>query len=76
MTRTVGIIGDRAAVDAYMNTREGQATARSIAEDVFANPDALAAYELADDLNMPAAAMTELDRLIEARDKAELLETA
>ncbi len=76
MTRTVGIIGDRATVDAYMNTREGRATARDMAADVCANPDALVAYELGDDLNLHAAVMAALDRLIEARDKAELRESA
>jgi hypothetical protein len=76
MTRTVGIIGNRATVDAFMNTREGRATARDMAADVFANADALVAYELGDDLNLPAAVMTALDRLIVVRDKDELLETA
>jgi hypothetical protein len=64
----VGLIGNRAAVDTYMNTGEGQQTAREIASNVFANPDALAAYELGDDLNLRPAVERALDQMITERN--------
>jgi len=79
MTRTVGIVGDRAAVDRYMNTRDGQQTAREIAASVFADGDVLAAYERGAELDLHPAVVApverELDRLIAARDAADRLET-
>ena len=67
----VGLVGDRAAVDAYMNTGEGQQTAREIASNVFVNPDALAVYELGDDLNLHPAVERALDLLIAERNSGD-----
>ena len=64
---TVGLIGDRATVDAYLRTN--RAVARDIARAVFYDEDRLAQHEAAlDGDDLPPAVAIELGRLIAARN--------
>lgn len=72
MTRTVGVIGGRADVAAFVATPEGQRTAREIAASVFADADVLAGYERGELLDLHPEIVEpvehELDRMIAERN--------
>ncbi len=65
------IIGDPDAVAAFLASPAGAGVARELAAAVFADDDRLAAYELGEDVGLPAAVEAELDRLIEQRNRRE-----
>ena len=65
----VAVVGDRQAVEAYLNTPDGRRVAREVARSVFEDEDRVAAYEVGDDLGLALAVVRELDRLIAQRNR-------
>lgn len=62
------ILGDRAAVERFLDSPHGAATAAAMAAEVFADEERLAAFELGDD-ELPAPVEAALNRLIERRNR-------
>lgn len=67
------ILSDRGQVAAFLNSPKGLATACAIAQQIYADDDALADFELGLGGEIFPAVERELQRLIDARDRAETL---
>jgi len=67
----VAVVGDRAAVDAYLSSPEGRDTARALAKAVFRDEAACSEYELGLGPDPHPAVERHLQRLIAARNRRE-----
>jgi len=65
------ILGDRATVDRFLSSPKGARFARAAAAAIFADDDQLAAFELGENLSLPAAVEYQLDKLIAQRNREE-----